>query len=532
MAEREGMEAVRARAEAFPLTSPSPCTQGEGWGGGSLSLPRKRPPPLPSPGVPGEGIRGARVGFILLIAVLAIAAAGKAVLFDTLDPDLFWHLRVADQLAALTLPHPIVDTLSFASIKTPWTPYSWLAELGQRFVWLHGGYRAAIAAAAIMAAGLVCLIAMTALEMSRDRYGRPRYLAAALATFVGEFLCLPYISFRPATFAALILAVIIWLLQRDRRMENKSRAVWLVPPLTALLANVHLYVVFAPAAVFGLFLERPRTYRLLLPATILASLMTPMLSGAIAAAWHYQFGDVMVASPVIAEMRPFWHGPLGTVAAAFALLVVVAAIFKRRELRVGEWVWLVSCTVLLLKMGRFSPIFAIFVAPTLAVTLPHFSNSVLAKPWICWVLAMVALLECAKVGSAFPTDRTPPSQWVNRMGPDAGGYPTAAADYVEAHVVARTHRIICEFTWGGYLEWRLNPKWQLLMDGRTQLYTADFWRSLYLGTPEERKAYLAKIDADAAVVPVRGSSFERDLIELGWKVVYEDDRAEVLMKKK
>ena len=39
------------------------------------------------------------------------------------------------------------------------------------------------------------------------------------------------------------------LLQRDRRMNGRSRAVWCIIPLTALLANVHLYVIFAPLAV-------------------------------------------------------------------------------------------------------------------------------------------------------------------------------------------------------------------------------------------------------------------------------------------
>ena len=114
-------------------------------------------------------IETARLGFVLLISVLALAAAGKAILYDTLDPDLFWHLRVADQLAALPYPQPLVDQLSFASIKTPWTPYSWLAELGQRWVWIHGGYRAAVAIQAIMAGATVCLVAMIAVEMSRTR---------------------------------------------------------------------------------------------------------------------------------------------------------------------------------------------------------------------------------------------------------------------------------------------------------------------------------------------------------------------------
>ena len=63
-------------------------------------------------------------GFILLIALIALAAGAKAILYDTLDPDLFWHLRVADQLSRQSFPGPLVDNLSFASMKTPWTPYS------------------------------------------------------------------------------------------------------------------------------------------------------------------------------------------------------------------------------------------------------------------------------------------------------------------------------------------------------------------------------------------------------------------------
>jgi hypothetical protein len=57
------------------------------------------------------------------------AAASKSILYDTLDPDCFWHLRVAEQLQRDGI-RPLVDPMSFMSIKDPWTPYSWLAELG------------------------------------------------------------------------------------------------------------------------------------------------------------------------------------------------------------------------------------------------------------------------------------------------------------------------------------------------------------------------------------------------------------------
>src|SRR5450432_4852554 len=90
-----------------------------------------------------------RMGFGLLIALLALFAASKVVVYDTLDPDCFWHLRVAAQLHRDGIG-PIVDDLSFASSRSPWTPYSWLAELGMKKVWDIGGYRAAIATQALM----------------------------------------------------------------------------------------------------------------------------------------------------------------------------------------------------------------------------------------------------------------------------------------------------------------------------------------------------------------------------------------------
>src|SRR5687768_10004812 len=115
--------------------------------------------PYPSPARPA-------VGFALLTALLMLAAAGKAVLYDTLDPDLFLHLLAADQLQRDGVG-PIVDGQSFASVRTPWTPYSWLAEFGMKAVWDLGGYRAALATHAALAALLLGAIAMACVATGR-----------------------------------------------------------------------------------------------------------------------------------------------------------------------------------------------------------------------------------------------------------------------------------------------------------------------------------------------------------------------------
>ena len=99
-----------------------------------------------------------------------------------------------------------------------------------------------------------------------------------------------------------------------------------------------------------------------------------------------------------------------------------------------------------------------------------------------------------------------------------------------AHEVRHsTGRLINEFTWGGYLEWRLGDRFQTLLDGRTQVFSGDFWRATYLNGSQPRRRFLANVEADAAILPASGSAFRSTLLSLGWKAVYRDDTAVVLL---
>src|SRR5437764_2214983 len=148
-------------------------------------------------------------GFVLLIGLLVLVAGAKAVLYDTLDPDCFWHLRVGDQLWREGVG-PLKDSLSFASMPEPWTPYSWLAEMGMSKLWALGGLRAAVLAAALLAAGTMGMIALACRQaigaalddgpadaVTESR----RFLATIVATAFACVLSLPYLSFRPVTGA-------------------------------------------------------------------------------------------------------------------------------------------------------------------------------------------------------------------------------------------------------------------------------------------------------------------------------------------
>src|SRR5437667_168154 len=68
----------------------------------------------------------AGAGFSILLVLLMLAGAQKQVTGNTLDPDVFWHMRVGQQLLRDGI-RPLVDEISFNSVRRPWTPYSWLA---------------------------------------------------------------------------------------------------------------------------------------------------------------------------------------------------------------------------------------------------------------------------------------------------------------------------------------------------------------------------------------------------------------------
>jgi len=520
----------------------------------------------------------------LLIALIALAAAAKPVLFDTLDPDCFWHLRVADQLLRDGVG-PLVDDLSFASDKAPWTPYSWLAELGMKGVWDVGGYRAAVLVHALMNAAFVVLVALTCRRAAGDRPGAVTGTVAATA--VATFVSLPYLSFRPATLAIVLLAGVACLLVRDRAAiaslkarractvgspddqtrRSGTRAIWFIVPITALLANVHLFAFLVPIWTGCLWIGavwtasrrtfpphfsrwgRParreafqgsdtsndpdpdrtavRRSFLLFALTLLGACATPLLPGVLRTLTHYQFNDPMVSSGLLAEMRPFWTGPLGTVSAVLVGGIAILLIVRKQELTPADVLLLAISTALLFSKGRYAPLFMLVAAPIVARAWPGEADRVLSRRALPPVLAGLLLLGVTRVIAAFPS--TPGMDaWINRHGPDAPGYPTAAADYVAAHLRPRTGRVINVFNHGGYLGWRLGPAgFTTLTDGRTQCFAREFWAVHYLGPTGPTARTVAEMGADVAILPRTPTRIGSAVEVAGWRLAFEDERARV-----
>jgi hypothetical protein len=258
-----------------------------------------------------------------------------------------------------------------------------------------------------------------------------------------------------------------------------------------------------------------------------------MLPGVLRSIWHYQFLDDMVAGPAIAEMQPFWHGPMGAASALLMTGVFVCVTIGRRQLRPADWILLAGSTALLFLHGRYAPLFAIVAAPILAQCLPRLSDRPLANRMLWPAITALLIVGSVRIAVAFPSRAVALDDWLNRHGPEAPGYPTAAAAFVARSVRSDTGRLLNEFSWGGYLEWRLGNRFQVLADGRTQLYPPRFWPATELGTPDDLRSFLANQTADAAIVPAKpGGRLRTTLIALGWQVAFTDERAEVLLPRR
>ena len=429
-----------------------------------------------------------RNGYRWALALLLLLPVFKAVVADSIDPDFFWHVRVAEQLLERGIG-PVPDTFSFMSKPGEWTPFSWLGELLMKFIFDFGGLAGVVGVHALCSVVFFAFIALACDEATRTFAGSHRRLATLVCVAFAMSLSLAFLSFRPVTVALALLSAMGWLLWRDR--SSQTRALWLLVPATIVLTNLHLYVILWVALLWamtvGAWLDakllqreslRPQRLLTLSIACSLAALCTPMLPGCIRNAIWFNGQDPMVENALVAEIAPFYAGAFGKVMVLTMIALIAFAISARKTLGFEHFAVLFASIAILLQMGRFATVFAIFACPIFAVALPRISDVVLARRPLRLAMMTATLLIISRCAIAFPRPSTTMDAWLTRNGDaDSLRFPTAAAAFVERDVPQVHGRVFNELTWGGYLIWRLGDRYQVFMDGRTLIYTPEFWQT-------------------------------------------------------
>lgn len=471
---------------------------------------------------------------LALLFWLSVAAAPLALFslgVNEVDPDLFWHLQVA-RLIESDGVRPIIDAFSYNSISEPWLPYSWLAELAMlRIV-------ESMDARSLVWIPLLCYGAMLVfLAVIVVRDAGP--LKSAVVVLVSGLLVLPFIGLRPVTLAFPLCALSVWLIHHGMAgAKLRWLALAAVVPLTIVLANIHVFFLFPPLVLLvrggPLLLTRQGDRRregvvcvaLAFVALGGSLLLNPFGTQLASVILHYMFRDVMVQTDLIDEMKPFYQmGMPVAYAASLLLLWPLVGIIKAKK-----WPSLVDvaayCVALamLLSHGRYAPLAVLLLAP-LAARHGPWLGAALAKRSEPILTGMVIALVAVSVLTAL-TEHSP-SRFDDYVEARSK-YPVSAARFVADSMPHTTGRLVNEFFWGGYLSYSLWPDFQVMVDGRTQVYPEHLWRALYVDpTPASRLGEIERANADIAVFP-RGFSWSELLRDsLDWRLVYEDQVSEV-----
>lgn len=389
------------------------------------------------------------------------------------DTDLWYHLTGGRYiLEHRELPHD--SFFSFLWPPRPWVDYFWGFQVFVYALHQWGGYPALIAfrgAIYLATAALILRLLLT----GRDRQTPVPWLVF-LALSACLFLLPRWLGVRPHLFTYLFIVAFIWILER------RPRAAWGLPALGVVWCNVHGVVYPVMLLLLGAYVLEALVHRLqgqaalarhhrmiLLPAV--ATMATVFLTPHGARLLAVPFISTAGASRYIAELQPYRLYELFSYAITFmtpahltifnafflVLCVAILLAWRRRPLRVSHLIMAAGGLALLGRGVRFTCECLLLALPLVRATplIPttHLARRV-ARPVYVAGAALLLLLPLNFVMGVFHgRPRSPVSD--RRL-------PVGIAAFLER--VGPGGTLLNGPNSGGYLQWRLYPRYRIFMD--------------------------------------------------------------------
>lgn len=422
---------------------------------------------------------------LLLIAGVGIVLVGWPIV--AYDNDIFYHLAGGRYI----LEHfrlPQGPYFSFLPPQGTWVDYYWLHQVVLYSFFKLGGFAAlSVFRAALFMASIWLVYRYLARQDQRQSHATTLLvlsltIAYAMAIFPRDLLLRPHVF----SYMAIVAFMII--------INQRRRLGWLLPVIGVLWVNLHgveypvmLLICGAYLAEYFIpkFLRRPvpeelRQLRWPLIVTLYAVLATPAGTGLLLK----PFASPLFQEQVINELRATQLGslllfslyPVSNAASALgnlliAFLVVSAAVLLfMRRIRPSRLILLAGGLVLLPQSRRFTYEFVLLLLPLAGDVLWAVTPKVKDLAWkavLPFGLAMVG----GMIAIVFAYLGFRPEYPLSRSN-----LPVGVCDFLEKE--GPGGRILNEPNCGGYLVWRLYPKYSLLMDMETMLFTSyDFFLS-------------------------------------------------------
>jgi hypothetical protein len=369
---------------------------------------------------------------------------------------------------------PYTDSFSFTRYGEPWFAWEWLSDLFYAVLFRDLGLKGVVLLSALLIAGTAVVAVRHCLWAKAD----------ALATLVLFHFWVGASSVhflaRPHLFTTLFMAVSLWLLDRDRAVRTK--AVWLLVPLTILWVNLHggfialivSLVVLAAGSVLDGWAVVKR-HGVLALACFAASLVNPY--GLAEHTHMVRFLSQGWVQELIQEHQPPKFGSPGMI--YFEVLLVFGIIVAARLLarkQVAPALLLLAWAHAALLSVRNVPIYAIVCLPLAARELTLLTHA-WAKSGHWEAIGKVL----SRIGSDHLPGLSRLSAWsaaaiaaifllapANELRFPESKFPIS---FIEQHRdLISSSRVYTLDSWADYLTYRSYPRQRIFVDGRGDLF--------------------------------------------------------------
>jgi hypothetical protein len=498
---------------------------------------------------------------VALLAVNMIGPVGARLLGDS---DTGWHIVTGD-LIRQTGMVPRTDPFSHTMPGREWFAWEWLSDVLMSIV--HQGL--GMSGLIVMTGAVLMAAHAINFRQAVQRGADPMLTVPVL--FLSALASSVHWLARPHVLSILLIAV--WLELVGRYRQHRSRAIWLVPLLTVLWANLHgaflVTIVLAGVFLLGEWLEHAsrgdwwgpqvrgvvKTYAGVAALSAAAGLLTPYgpaLYGHMAA----YLGDRQLLEAVNEFASPNFHRIDGVLIEMLLFLAVVAAGHAVRRGRFVEPLLVLAWTHLSLQSVRHVPLAAMTMMPIIAhewtllireglEAIPagsRWAGPVAALRRRHANLALIdrqannALLAAAvflSIGTLLVDARLRNLLVADRFSPR--DFPVGAANVAQRGLAEGwlTGRLYSSDRFGGYLIYRFHGAVKVFVDGRSDFYRQggvliDYSR---LMTAAPTWAALLRKHGVGWMVLMPGEALETVALTSGeWRLEYSDRAASLLVR--
>ncbi len=446
------------------------------------------------------------------------------------DTDLWYHLTSGRYFAE----YGCIPSESFFSFLEPprhWVNYFWLFQVIVYRLHEAGGYMALLwfrAGAYMLLLAIVGAYLFAGVPEGRLRAWPMLWFVCYCLTLIVRFQLV-----RPHMMTYVSMAAFLYLLEYHPR-----RAVWLVP-LGVLWCNLHgiafpVLLLICGAYVYEYFILRltGRRYdsklarQFLVPTTLamlaifatphgLELLQLPFTSMAFAKTMIQELQPITfsrLSSWTIFTMVPSAETPFNFILVA-AIILAITSVFQRHT-RVSHVLLLAGGLALLSRGGRFVVECALLALPLLKANRLQVRSMIPRAAHLC-ILGLLLMGPVGYLKHPLPRPRYPYSE---------RGLPAGISTFL-THVDVGG-RVMNDPNDGGYLQWRLYPRYRILMDMETPfMFTdEDLYRGATYTSESTFQRYVDQYRPHFVAVPLSRDKFPKVVAKFpDYRVVWFDD---------